>query len=85
MTRAYARVTGRVVPSTIPPCIYDREARMQFGLDEDQIEDLLNERLPGKLDAVTIKAIAITVATNNQRFAADVQRRIDSVLEELLH
>jgi hypothetical protein len=58
---------------------------MQFGFDEDQIEDLLNERLPGKLDPLTIKAIAITVAANNAKFASDVQRRIDSVLEELLH
>jgi hypothetical protein len=61
------------------------EGGMKFGLDEDQIEDLLNERLPGKLDPTIIKAIAVTVATNNERFAADVQRRIDSVLEELLH
>jgi hypothetical protein len=58
---------------------------MQYGLDEDQIEDLLNERLLGKIDASVIKAIAVAVATNNEKFAADVQARIDSVLEELLH
>jgi len=58
---------------------------MKFGLDEDEIEDLLNERLLGQIDASVIKAIAVAVATNNEKFAADVQRRIDSVLEELLH
>lgn len=58
---------------------------MKFGLEEDQIEDLLNERLRGKIDESVIKAIAVAIATNNAQFAADVQARIDSVLEELLH
>jgi hypothetical protein len=58
---------------------------MQFGLDEDQIEDLLNVRLGRVIDQNVIKAIAVTVAANNAEIAKFVQKRIDAALEELIH
>lgn len=58
---------------------------MDFGLDEDKIEDLLNVRLGGKIDHNVIKAIAITVAANNAEIESYVKRRIDAAMEELLH
>ncbi|MCA1833494.1 MAG: hypothetical protein ABR548_14010 [Actinomycetota bacterium] len=58
---------------------------MKFGLDEDQIEDLLNVRVGRVVDENVIKAIAVTVAANNVEIARFVQARIDAALEELIH
>lgn len=58
---------------------------MDFGLTEDELEDLLTARVGQVLDRNIIKAVAIAVATNNARIAREVQRRIDQALGEILH